>query len=61
MTNWTLIALMGSEVLFVGTGVLLLVVSLVFKNVSPESPGSFDEATTILLQMTPLTGEFFDD
>ena len=56
MINKTLLFFFGLQVLFVGTGVILLIVGIVFQPSKGMEMGPLDSGTNLLLSTVPLTG-----
>ena len=55
MPNKTLLIFLGLEALFVGTGVVLLAVGLIFQPKASGQTGPLDPGTNLLLSTVPLT------
>lgn len=57
MSNKTLFVFLGLQVLFMVTGIALLVVGVIFQPKAGMQSGPLDAGTNLLLSTIPLTGE----
>ena len=57
LNNKTLLIFLGLEALFMGTGVVLLIVGIIFQPKPAGQSGPLDPGTNLLLSTIPLTGK----